>query len=178
MEGDGCAPALHCRAEWRDQDATLLTRRGFDQERGRGRDVHAGAAAWRPGRRKAAAYVSTAARTGDAGIGPDQRCEGMSLWLVVWNGTRSLPCESGGPFLQRKIGIATNHTHNSEPRIGNTVATAVSAPHGHNRVSTKVRRHCNRVNAPRGHNFPLYHPVFLMGLKMAHLASDGQTDTK
>jgi hypothetical protein len=50
------------------------------------------------------------------------------------------PCESGGPFffgLQQKIGIATNHSHNSEPRIGSTVATAVSAPHGHNRVFRK-----------------------------------------
>jgi len=61
----------------------------------------------------------------------------------TWNGTnrQGRPCESGGPFffgLQQKIGIATNHSHNSEPRIGSTVATAVSAPHGHNRVSTKA----------------------------------------
>ena len=59
-----------------------------------------------------------------------------------------------------KIGIATNHSHNSEPRIGSIVAAAVSAPHGHNWFSTKVRRQCNRVSTPRGHNRLL---VFQMG---------------
>ena len=56
-----------------------------------------------------------------------------------------LPSSEGckGPLLFRiaaKIEIATNHSHNSQPRIGSTVATDVSAPNGHNRFSTKVGR--------------------------------------